>query len=163
MFSYKFTIFRWSPKSASHNATVHRLHLPCFRHFLGFRGRLISNFQAKETYNTLQQFIPTNQILPSLFNPARRAPQPSSFNFIPSANARHTIYRPPTPLGWGRKWMFLLLELELIIKIIEHLESVWIIPVCENPWNNPAKRTAIILKYSNNPVFAQKVDSYDSF
>ncbi|CDH93360.1 Neuropeptide-Like Protein [Caenorhabditis elegans] len=60
-------------------------------------------FLAFAIFSVSAQFIPTNQILPSLFNPARRAPQPSSFNFIPSANARHTIYRPPTPLGWGRK------------------------------------------------------------
>ncbi|CAI2350968.1 unnamed protein product [Caenorhabditis sp. 36 PRJEB53466] len=54
-------------------------------------------------FTATAQFIPTWNVDPSLFQQAQPAAEPNLFNFIPSLFPQHTVNRPPTPLGWGKK------------------------------------------------------------
>ncbi|EFO93883.1 hypothetical protein GCK72_013926 [Caenorhabditis remanei] len=48
-------------------------------------------------------FYPADHYEPSIFYKPPQVEEPGLFNFIPNAGNVHTINRPPTPLGWGRK------------------------------------------------------------
>uniref|UniRef100_A0A1I7UFL1 Secreted protein n=1 Tax=Caenorhabditis tropicalis TaxID=1561998 RepID=A0A1I7UFL1_9PELO len=58
---------------------------------------------SAQFYPWSMQFAPVDHMEPSLFYQPQQPAEPGLFNFIPSAVAQHTVNRPPTPLGWGKR------------------------------------------------------------